>query len=144
MNVSENKFSKQWKRRSVQNKRNINEEYYKGVNPIIDPYLAHEKTHSRAYDAKLLGREIIDNIFEHDTQATHISVLFEIKNNKVKIKIKHNGNSFNPFSSDSTCTLIKKIKYDIGFHSKPILTDSPFYSIDIKFDLRQGGDDESI
>ena len=138
--MPENKFFKEWKRSRVESISHLNEDYYKGVDPIIGPYLEDEgsNTYSRAYDAKLIGREIIDNIFRHNFSATHFSVHFEVKSNKVKIKIRHNGDFFDPFSPDSGCGLIKAIKNDINFKKILSLQDSMFHNMTIEFDLREG------
>ena len=139
--MPENKFFKEWKRSDIKSISHLNEDYYRGVDPIIGPYLEDEgsNTYSRAYDAKLIGREIIDNIFRYNSLAMRFSVHFEVKNNKVKIKIRHYGDHFDPFSPESKCKLIKKIKSDINFKSSTHLSDSISYNMTIAFDLREGG-----
>ena len=138
--MKENKFFKEWKRSRVESLSHLSEDYYKGVDPIIRPYLEDEgsNTYSRAYDAKLIGREIIDNIFRHNSLATQFSVHFEVKSSKVKITIRYNGDHFDPFSPESECKLIKAIKNDINFKTKTSLQDSIFYKMTIVFDLREG------
>ena len=142
MDNKQRKFYKEWKRKDLKDISQINEEYYQGVEPLLKEFFVppFEKTnipYSRAYDAKMMVREIIDNIYRHNSMATHISVDFRIiDQKKVKIVIYHiGGNDFNPFSEKSTCTIIKKIRQDIDFEPKAILTDSMKWKMLIKFDL---------
>ena len=134
------KFFKEWKTKDV-TRDELNDQLYEGIDPIINPYIDKPTTNSRAYDAKLLAREIVDNIYRHDTPFS-ISLYFEIKekdNQKIaKLVIKHNGSNFNPFSEEGECILIKKIKDDIKFTEKIVGTDSVKNSMTIEYNLIEG------
>lgn len=127
------KFNKEWKVKQV-TKDQLNDQLYAGVDPLLNPHISTEITHSRAYDAKLLIRELVDNIYDHDT-AFSINLEVEVVGTKVVFTIKHNGSAFDPFSANSKCALIKKIKDDISFTPSLSLTDSSKRVIKISFDL---------
>ena len=133
------KFTKEWKVKDI-SRKSMNDQIYDGIDPIINPYIDDATTNSRAYDAKLLAREIVDNVYKYDT-AFSINLYFEVidKNGqtpKVVIKITHNGSDFDPFDPSNDCKLIKKIKDDIKFIQNISLGDSMKRKMSIEFDLK--------
>lgn len=129
------KFNKEWKVNQI-SREDLNDQLYDGMN-ILNKYLAEPSTHSKAYDSKLLIREIVDNIYKYDS-AFSIRVEIEINAQKdIEIKIIHNGSDFDPFDPKNNCNLIRKIKDDITFKPSMSFGDSMKRIMKIKFNLVQ-------
>ena len=88
----------------------ISDRYYSEFDSTFEKYLNHEAMEfERLHSSRQMGREIIVNIHEHDREFTRIEVEINLSESKktVDFRIKHDGNSFDPFADDSQCSFIK-------------------------------------
>lgn len=126
-------YKKEWRVSQI-SRDELNDALYQGIDPLINSHISHPATASKAYDAKLITRELVDNIYKHDS-AFSINVEISVTGTMFKAVIKHNGTAFDPFADDSPCKLIKKIQYDIGFRPSFSPTDAGKRVITISFDM---------
>lgn len=125
---------KEWKKNQVSSGQLDNEIY-----ALLDQALASYKRDpidSIYNDARLVTREILSNVHKHNRTALILGVdLSANSSHEFKIKIYHDGDSFNPFAEDSGCVLLQALNYDYKFNSNFIATDSGRHQLVLKFDL---------
>ena len=127
---------KTWNRNQTDRSR-VNDEVWILVNPILNSYVDMDpqtNQHKKAYNMKLMCREIIDNIFQY-TGALTFSLDLEVINNIAHLEIVHNGRIYDYFSETSECKLLKKIKDDLNFTTPHTLTDSPKFKLKLTYSL---------
>lgn len=83
---------------------------YGQLDVLLEPFLGVGKpTHPGAMDTKFFVDEIADNFLRYDKQffQVDIDVSIDSASLDVDLRVKHDGNNFDPFSAGSKCEKIK-------------------------------------
>jgi hypothetical protein len=125
---------REWKKNQIVRSK-FNDEVYELIEQAISNYRT-EPPHVRYNDARLVPREILDNVYQYNKSVFIIGLEIEIETNHVvKMRIYHDGDMYDPFAEESDCTLLKQLNYEYKFNSRFIGTDSGRHRLDIAFDL---------
>lgn len=125
---------KEWRKSQITREK-FNDEIYALLNSALAPYKT-DPQHERYNDARLVCREILDNIYKHNDTALIFGLELKINTDHlVEIKIYHDGGHFDPFDNGNECILLKQLNYEYNFQSKFIGTDSGRYRLNLTFDL---------
>ena len=107
---------KEWKKQTL-NQAAFNHELYAFVEDSLANY-KRVPLHDIYNDARLITREICDNIFKHDKSAKNITVVILINSaHSAKISIFHDGDEFNPFDPSNDCKLLAARNKEYNFNT---------------------------
>lgn len=133
---------REWKK-SQKSREDFNDEIYLLLDEALRPYKT-DPVHVRYNDARLVTREILDNIYKHNDPAFIIGLVLEVDGrNMFQIQIYHDGDEFDPFLPANDCRLLIALDYEYQFKSKFVLTDAGRHRLNLRFDLSSIVDGET-
>ncbi len=125
-------FRKEWKRNQI-NRELLNEEVYIFIEDTLKAYKTKPLADSYN-DARLITRELVDNIYVHNTALT-IIVTLSISNHELTIGIFHDGGEFDPFDPSNKCDLLKARDQEYKFNTTFKPNQNGNYELILKIDL---------
>lgn len=127
-------LKKEWKKTQITEAK-FNDEIYAVLNAALVKYRT-TPPHERYNDARLVAREILINIYKHNTSSLIIGLEVEVSSSDhVQIKIYHDGDGFDPFEPANDCKLLLQLNCEYKFNAKFIATDSGRHRLNLKMDL---------
>lgn len=124
---------KEWKKKDI-TRGEFNRELYAVLDMTLQSYKTNPPS-DRYNDARLIPREILDNLYRHNSALTIILTTDINDKDQLTIEIFHDGEEFNPFDPSKKCPLLWEREQEYKFNSTFMRTNIGNLRLTLKFDL---------
>ena len=124
---------KEWKKKSI-SRGLFNRQLYEVLDETLINYRTTPQS-DRYNDARLIPREILDNLYRHNSALNIILTTIINDNDILTVEIYHDGEEFNPFDPNKKCPLLWEREQEYKFASTFMRTERGNLKLTLKFDL---------